>query len=211
MVIENFSPGVMHRLSLSAEAVRAANPRCIYVSMPGFRSTDRTKAELKAFEAIIMTECELSPAAGMRGRGGSARVLARASSEHAPTHCRHAVCAQARRTGRACGPGSCFGNPRPRALTCMRCPAAWPGLQTPRAGPCRAPIAPLRRCAASRTPPPALRGGAASSLHPAPRHAPCPPPTWRLISCRSPLGLSARCFLQPPWSQCAMLSAAPCL
>jgi crotonobetainyl-CoA:carnitine CoA-transferase CaiB-like acyl-CoA transferase len=57
VVIENFSPGVMHRLSLSAEAVRAANPRCIYVSMPGFRSSDRTKAELKAFEAIIMTEC----------------------------------------------------------------------------------------------------------------------------------------------------------
>lgn len=60
VVIENFSPGVMHRLSLSAEAVRAANPRCIYVSMPGFRSSDRTKAELKAFEAIIMTECKLS-------------------------------------------------------------------------------------------------------------------------------------------------------
>lgn len=60
VVIENFSPGVMRRLSLSAETVRAANPRCVYVSMPGFRSSDTTKAELKAFEAIIMTECKLS-------------------------------------------------------------------------------------------------------------------------------------------------------
>ena len=54
---ENFAPGVMDRLGFSASKVSAVNSRCIYLSMPGFRSTDRARAELKAFEAIIMTEC----------------------------------------------------------------------------------------------------------------------------------------------------------
>ena len=46
----------MQRLGFSAAAVRGVNPRCIYISMPGFRSSDHARAELKAYEAIIMTE-----------------------------------------------------------------------------------------------------------------------------------------------------------
>lgn len=56
VVIENFAPGVMERLGFSAAAVKDINPRCIYLSMPGFRSDDEARAELKAFEAIILTE-----------------------------------------------------------------------------------------------------------------------------------------------------------
>ena len=46
VVVENFSTGVMARLGLSAEAVRAVNPRCIYLSMPGFASDDELHAEV---------------------------------------------------------------------------------------------------------------------------------------------------------------------
>ena len=56
MLVENFAPGVFDRLGLSAAVVKAANPRCIYLSMPGFCSSDSGRAELKAFEAVIMTE-----------------------------------------------------------------------------------------------------------------------------------------------------------
>jgi len=56
VLVENFAPGVMERLGLSKKVVKKLNPRCIYLSMPGFRSDDEVRAELKAFEAIIMTE-----------------------------------------------------------------------------------------------------------------------------------------------------------
>jgi crotonobetainyl-CoA:carnitine CoA-transferase CaiB-like acyl-CoA transferase len=38
ILIENFSPGVMDRLGLAYEAVRAINPRLIMISMPSFGS-----------------------------------------------------------------------------------------------------------------------------------------------------------------------------
>jgi crotonobetainyl-CoA:carnitine CoA-transferase CaiB-like acyl-CoA transferase len=38
MLVENFSPGVMDRLGLDYEAVRAINPRLIMISMPSFGS-----------------------------------------------------------------------------------------------------------------------------------------------------------------------------
>lgn len=64
VVVENFAPGVMERLGLSAAVVKEINPRCIYLSMPGFRSGDEAHAELKAFEAIILTKskCSATPA-----------------------------------------------------------------------------------------------------------------------------------------------------
>ena len=53
VLIENFRPGVMERLGLGADAMRARNPRLIYCSMPGFAADD--------------------PRAGMRGLGGHRR------------------------------------------------------------------------------------------------------------------------------------------
>ncbi|MER9094742.1 CoA transferase [Mesorhizobium sp. M0700] len=53
VVIENFRPGVMQRLGLSADVLRAANQGLIYLSLPGFASTDPALRDLAAWEAVI--------------------------------------------------------------------------------------------------------------------------------------------------------------
>ena len=53
VLIENFRPGVMKRLGLDADVVRAVNNRLVYLSMPGFASTDDALADLPAWEAVI--------------------------------------------------------------------------------------------------------------------------------------------------------------
>ena len=52
VVIENFRPGVMRRLGLGAEDMTALNPGLVYLSLPGFASTDE-RASIRAFEGII--------------------------------------------------------------------------------------------------------------------------------------------------------------
>ena len=54
VVVENFTPGVMDRLGLSPAAVAEANPRCVYLSLPGFKNGDTEFADLQAYEGIIM-------------------------------------------------------------------------------------------------------------------------------------------------------------
>ncbi len=53
VVIENFRPGVMARLGLGPDDLRAANPGIVSLSMPGFASTDPDLANLAAWEAVI--------------------------------------------------------------------------------------------------------------------------------------------------------------
>lgn len=53
VVIENFRPGVMDRLGVGPSVLREANPALIYLSMPGFASTDPDLAGIAAWEAII--------------------------------------------------------------------------------------------------------------------------------------------------------------
>ena len=53
VVIENFRPGVMARLGLGPDTLRAANNQLIYLSMPGFASTDTELADIPAWEAVI--------------------------------------------------------------------------------------------------------------------------------------------------------------
>ena len=53
VVIENFRPGVMERLGVGPTALRAIQPNLIYLSMPGFASTDPELSDLAAWEAII--------------------------------------------------------------------------------------------------------------------------------------------------------------
>ena len=52
VVIENFRPGVMDRLGLGAEDATARNPGLVYLSLPGFASTD-DKASVRAFEGVL--------------------------------------------------------------------------------------------------------------------------------------------------------------
>lgn len=53
VIIENFRPGVMERLGLDSKTLRAEHPDLIYLSMPGFASTDPALSDVPAWEAII--------------------------------------------------------------------------------------------------------------------------------------------------------------
>ncbi len=53
VVIENFRPGVMERLGLGAKQTTASNPRLVYLSLPGFASSDDEKASIRAFEGVV--------------------------------------------------------------------------------------------------------------------------------------------------------------
>ncbi len=53
VVIENFRPGVMERLGLGPETLRAANASIISLSLPGFASGDPELRDVAAWEAVI--------------------------------------------------------------------------------------------------------------------------------------------------------------
>ena len=52
VVIENFRPVVMERLGLGPAAMTAANPRLVYLSLPGFGAGEE-RASLRAFEGVL--------------------------------------------------------------------------------------------------------------------------------------------------------------
>ncbi|NRB32381.1 MAG: CoA transferase [Rhizobiaceae bacterium] len=53
VVIDNFRPGVMHRLGLDPSTLQHLNPDIISLSLPGFASTDEDLRDIAAWEAII--------------------------------------------------------------------------------------------------------------------------------------------------------------
>ena len=53
MVIENFRPGVMKRLGLDYASVKDKNPGLVYLSLPGFASTDKERAHIQAWEGVM--------------------------------------------------------------------------------------------------------------------------------------------------------------
>ena len=53
VLIENFRPGVMVRLGLGHDEVTKLNSRLVYLSLPGFASTDLEKRSIRAFEGVI--------------------------------------------------------------------------------------------------------------------------------------------------------------
>jgi crotonobetainyl-CoA:carnitine CoA-transferase CaiB-like acyl-CoA transferase len=59
VLIENFRPGVRERLGLGAEAMTAENPRLVYLSMPGFASSDPVLGSLPAWEGTMGAACGL--------------------------------------------------------------------------------------------------------------------------------------------------------
>jgi crotonobetainyl-CoA:carnitine CoA-transferase CaiB-like acyl-CoA transferase len=52
VLVENFRPGVMERLGISATRLREVNPRLVYCALPGFAAAD-PRASLPAWEGII--------------------------------------------------------------------------------------------------------------------------------------------------------------
>lgn len=53
VVIENFRPGVMKRLGLGPKETTAENPSLIYLSLPGFSSSDPARSSIRAFEGVL--------------------------------------------------------------------------------------------------------------------------------------------------------------
>jgi CoA:oxalate CoA-transferase len=63
VVLENFRPGAMERLGLSAAALRALNPRLIYCAVSGFGQTGPL-AERASYDQIIQGYCGLMALTG---------------------------------------------------------------------------------------------------------------------------------------------------
>ena len=57
VLIENFRPGVMKRLGLDYGSLKEKNPGLIYLSLPGFASTDKERAHIQAWEGILSAAC----------------------------------------------------------------------------------------------------------------------------------------------------------
>ena len=53
VVIENFRPGTMKRLRLDYASFKVKNPGLIYLSLPGFASTDKERAPIRAWEGVM--------------------------------------------------------------------------------------------------------------------------------------------------------------
>ena len=78
VVIENFAPGALARFGLDPAAVRAAHPHVVYLSLPGFASTDEDHAALQAFEGVIAS------ATGQFSDMGVNRVLMGIAASYSP-------------------------------------------------------------------------------------------------------------------------------
>ena len=59
VLVENFRPGVMKRLKLDYESVRALNPKLVYCSISGYGQTGPS-AELPAYAPVIHAASELA-------------------------------------------------------------------------------------------------------------------------------------------------------
>lgn len=63
VVVENFRPGVAHKLGIGYEAVRAANPRVVYASISGFGQTGPA-AHRPAYDIVLQAMTGLMEATG---------------------------------------------------------------------------------------------------------------------------------------------------
>ncbi len=68
VVVENFRPGVKHRLGIDYEAVRAVNPRIVYASISGF-GQDGPYAERAGLDQIAQGIGGLMTVTGLPGQG----------------------------------------------------------------------------------------------------------------------------------------------
>ena len=63
VVLENVAPGVAERLGLGAEALTAANPRLIYLSVSGYGQTGPYR-DVKAYDMLIQGEAGIIATTG---------------------------------------------------------------------------------------------------------------------------------------------------
>ena len=63
VVIHNFRPGVMDKLGLGSEALRALNPRLIYTAISGF-GKDGPKRDAPAYDPVIQAQCGITATQG---------------------------------------------------------------------------------------------------------------------------------------------------
>lgn len=78
VVVSNFRPGVMRRLGLDAERLRAANDGLVVLSLPGFSEHDRERAGTPAWEGV------LGAAAGVYAERGATWALRGAGPAYVP-------------------------------------------------------------------------------------------------------------------------------
>lgn len=57
ILLESFRPGVMKRLGIDFQALRAKRPELITLSIPGFASNDQLRHQWKATESIVAATC----------------------------------------------------------------------------------------------------------------------------------------------------------
>ena len=67
VVVESFRPAVMEKLGLDYASLEAINPALIYLSLPGFASTDSERAGVQAWEGVVSAAASLYTT-GMRQR-----------------------------------------------------------------------------------------------------------------------------------------------
>ena len=63
VVIHNFRPGVMDKLGLGSDALRALNPRLIYTAISGF-GTDGPKRDAPAYDPVIQAQAGITATQG---------------------------------------------------------------------------------------------------------------------------------------------------
>ncbi len=66
IVIHNFRPGVMDKLGLGSDALRALNPRLIYTAISGF-GTKGPKRDAPAYDPVIQAQCGITATQGQEG------------------------------------------------------------------------------------------------------------------------------------------------
>ena len=96
VLIENFRPGVMARLELGPEEMCQQNPGLVYLSLPGFSSTDPERAHVQAWEGVV------AASVGQFTDMGLNRVLMGIDPSFSPLPLGFKLCSRARRViGRA--------------------------------------------------------------------------------------------------------------
>lgn len=78
VVIENFRPGIMEHFGLGAKEMTATFPRLVYLSLPGFASSDLEARDIPAWEAIV------AAAVGQFTDAGLNRVLMGVKASFSP-------------------------------------------------------------------------------------------------------------------------------